>query len=131
MSDAHRPPRSTSTGAKTSRFDRSRRALDQGLRRGGPDGRGRRRHRPSNALALAIATAVRAEVDAGWGAPIPAYDSVLVPFDPDRLDPIDAEARLWAYVAEALEHNPTDEAGRLHRIPGALWRCRMAPTSAR
>jgi 5-oxoprolinase (ATP-hydrolysing) subunit B len=118
MSDASPPSPSTSTGAKPPGptaggeprirdFGEAALMVDLG---GGIDV-------ASNARALAIATAVRAEEEAGWGAPIPAYDSVLVPFDPERLDPVDAEARLRAYVAEALERDPADVAGRLHRIP--------------
>jgi hypothetical protein len=68
----------------------------------------------SNAMALAIAARVRDDADTGWGAPIPAYDSVLVPFDPDRLDPAEAETRLrdssrgrWkAIVAHGREAAP-------------------------
>ena len=71
----------------------------------------------SNAMALAISANVRDGADAGWGAPIPAYDSVLVPFDPDRIEPAEAEARLRALVALGLEGEATDDMGRLHRIP--------------
>ena len=71
----------------------------------------------SNARALAIAATVRDDADAGWGAPIPAYDSVLVPFDPDRLDPAEAETRLRGCVANALEGDRAAWTGRLHRIP--------------
>jgi KipI family sensor histidine kinase inhibitor len=70
----------------------------------------------ANVLALTIAAAVRADAKAGWGAPIPAYDSVLVPFDPDRLDATDAEARLRACLRAARKGDATDETGRLHRI---------------
>ena len=33
-------------------------------------------------LAHAVAAAIRADVDGGWGCPVPAYDTVLVTFDP-------------------------------------------------
>ena len=83
----------------------------------------------ANARALAIAATVRDDADAGWGAPIPAYDSVLVPFDPDRLDPAEAETRLRACVANG--------AGRRSRGVGrggftasrSVMAVRMAPTS--
>ena len=52
----------------------------------------------SNALALALASEVRGATEAGWGDPVPAYDSVLVPFDPERLDPQDAARRLEAML---------------------------------
>ena len=71
----------------------------------------------ANARALTIASAVRADAEAGWGAPIPAYDSVLVPFDPDRLEPAEAQARLGALVARGLEADTAEGSGSLHRIP--------------
>ena len=71
----------------------------------------------ANAMALAIAANIRDDADAGWGAPIPAYDSVLVPFDPDRLDPVEAEGRLRACIAVALNGDRAGVTGRLHRIP--------------
>lgn len=48
----------------------------------------------------ALAAAVRAERDHGiaWGHPVPSYESVLVPFDPDALDADAAVARLEALV---------------------------------
>ena len=71
----------------------------------------------ANALALAIAAAVRDDSASGWGPPIPAYDSVLVPFDPDRLDAADAEARLRARVVMAIEGDRIEATSRLHRVP--------------
>lgn len=64
---------------------------------------GGRISRVANARAHALAAAVRAEAADGvaWGRPVPAYKSVLVPFDPDRLDPERAEARL-ADLARSL-----------------------------
>jgi KipI family sensor histidine kinase inhibitor len=55
----------------------------------------------SSARAHALAAAVRAEADHGiaWGHPVPAYESVLVPFDPDALDGDAAVDRLSALVA--------------------------------
>ena len=71
----------------------------------------------ANSVALAITAAVRDDVGAGWGVPVPAYDSVLVPFDPDRLEPAEAEARLRACIAIALDRDRAAVTGRLHRIP--------------
>ena len=58
--------------------------------------------RASSARVQAFAAAVRAEADRGiaWGHPVPAYESVLVPFDPDALDGDAAVDRLSALVAE-------------------------------
>lgn len=71
----------------------------------------------ANAIALAIAAAVRNQATAGWGDPVPAYDSVLVPFDPRVLRPMEARRLLQAMLASAAAHpRPADE-GRLHRIP--------------
>jgi KipI family sensor histidine kinase inhibitor len=57
--------------------------------------------RASSARVHALTAAVRAEADHGiaWGQPVPAYESVLVPFDPDALDEIAAVARLSTLVA--------------------------------
>lgn len=57
--------------------------------------------RPANARVHALAAAVRAEVAAGvpWGRPVPAYESLVVPFDPEALEPAPAEARLAALIA--------------------------------
>lgn len=71
----------------------------------------------SNALALGIAQALRAEADAGWGDPVPGYDSVLVPFEPERLDPAAAERRLTQLVADTRARPPAIETGRTHRVP--------------
>jgi KipI family sensor histidine kinase inhibitor len=53
-------------------------------------------NRAANARVHALAAAVRAEGADGvaWGHPVPAYESVLVPFDPDALEAGPAEARL-------------------------------------
>lgn len=52
----------------------------------------------TNRRVHALAAAIRAEAADGvaWGRPVPAYESVLVPFDPDALDAAGAEARLAA-----------------------------------
>lgn len=52
--------------------------------------------RAANLRVHAIAAAVRAEAARGvaWGRPVPSYESVLVPFDPDALEAGAAEARL-------------------------------------
>jgi KipI family sensor histidine kinase inhibitor len=71
----------------------------------------------ANAIALAIAEAVRDLAAAGWGDPVPAYDSVLVPFDPDRLAPTEARRLLVALLASAVAHPRPAHEGRLHRIP--------------
>jgi KipI family sensor histidine kinase inhibitor len=57
--------------------------------------------RASSARVHALAAAVRAEADRGiaWGHPVSAYESVLVPFDPDALDGDAALDRLTALVA--------------------------------
>jgi KipI family sensor histidine kinase inhibitor len=56
--------------------------------------------RATSARVHALAVAVRAEADDGiaWGNPVPAYESVLVPFDPDALDADAAADRLAALV---------------------------------
>lgn len=56
--------------------------------------------RASSARVHALAAAVRAETDHGiaWGRPVPSYESVLVPFDPDALEADAAVARLAALV---------------------------------
>ncbi len=118
MSDVRRPPPSTSTGPtppgriargepRIRAFGEAALLVDLG---GGIDV-------AANARAVAVAAAVREDVDAGWGTPIPAYDSVLVPFDPDRLEPAEAGARLRALVALGLEGDPAERTGRLHRVP--------------
>jgi KipI family sensor histidine kinase inhibitor len=55
--------------------------------------------------AHALAAAIRAEAVEGvpWGRPVPAYESVLVPFDPDALDADAAEARLAALIASTVD----------------------------
>jgi KipI family sensor histidine kinase inhibitor len=45
--------------------------------------------------------------ETGWGVPVPGYASVLVPFDPVRLDPADAAERLGRLVAAV--HAPDDQ----------------------
>jgi inhibitor of KinA len=54
-----------------------------------------------NDLVHALAALVRADRQAGapWAAPVPAYASVLVPFEPLSIDPADARARLETLVA--------------------------------
>ncbi|MFN8619224.1 MAG: 5-oxoprolinase subunit PxpB [Chloroflexota bacterium] len=49
----------------------------------------------------------------GWGMPVPAYASVLAPFDPDRLDPARAEADLTAWLQAALAGEPAPDAAML------------------
>jgi KipI family sensor histidine kinase inhibitor len=57
--------------------------------------------RATNARVHALAGAVRVEAADGvaWGHPVPAYESVVVPFDPGVLEPGRAEARLAALLA--------------------------------
>lgn len=70
----------------------------------------------SNALAVALASEVRGATEAGWGDPVPAYDSVLVPFDPERLDPLEAAQRLGAMLAGIRDRAPEPARGPLHRL---------------
>lgn len=54
----------------------------------------------------------------GWGIPVPAYASLLVPYDPDRLDPETARERLERVVAATARTPPgPDRGGRLVEIP--------------
>jgi len=71
----------------------------------------------ANAQAHAIATIVREEAAAGWGNPIAAYDSVLVPFDPERIDAAAAERRLLRLAASITAMRLPLESGRTHRVP--------------
>ena len=70
----------------------------------------------ANATALAIAAAIRGDPAPGWGDPVPAFDSVLVPFDPDRIDAATAARHLERLVARLPDRARTGLAGRLHRI---------------
>jgi len=70
----------------------------------------------ANALVQGIAAAVRGDTDAVWAEPIPAYDSVLVAFDPERLAADDAERRLRAMVMSAVADPSRAGGGRRHRI---------------
>ena len=72
--------------------------------------------RATNRRVHALAAAIRAEAADGvpWGQPVPAYESVLVPFDPDALDGAAAEARLAA-LAATIESAP----GALNRAGDA------------
>ena len=75
---------------------------------------------PLNRRTHALDAAVRAELPAadGWGDPVPAYASLLVPFDPQRLDPDAAHERLEAVVAATGRLPPGPErGGRLVEIP--------------
>jgi KipI family sensor histidine kinase inhibitor len=70
----------------------------------------------SNALAQAFAAAIRDDAGVGWGDPVPASDSVLVPFDPDRLD-LEAVARRLQRLLVAFEDRPIAAGGgRVHRL---------------
>jgi inhibitor of KinA len=65
-----------------------------------------------NRRAHALAAAVirdRARASAAWGSPVPAYASVLVPYDPLRTTPEAATARLSELVAEADGSDARDE----------------------
>jgi inhibitor of KinA len=44
--------------------------------------------------------------DEGWGHPVPSYASLLVPYDPDRLDPATAEDRLDSLVRAVADDDP-------------------------
>ena len=65
-----------------------------------------------HALAAAVG-ALRAAPDAPWGVPVPAYSSLLVPYDPQRLSYAEAEAALAPLVAEA-------EAALADETPGEV-----------
>jgi KipI family sensor histidine kinase inhibitor len=53
-----------------------------------------------HALAAAVG-ALRAAPGAPWGVPVPAYSSLLVPYDPERLSCEEAEAALAPLAAQA------------------------------
>jgi KipI family sensor histidine kinase inhibitor len=75
---------------------------------------------PLNRRTHALDAAVRTGLPAsdGWGTPVPAYASLLVPYDPERLDPATARDRLEAVVAAAGRHPLGPErGGRLVEIP--------------
>ncbi len=76
--------------------------------------------RATNRRVHALAAAIRAEAADGvaWGHPVPAYESVLVPFDPDVLASDAAEARL-ASLAAAIDAGPGASAGAsaAHALP--------------
>jgi KipI family sensor histidine kinase inhibitor len=71
----------------------------------------------ANALVQGIAAAISKIDDEGWGDPIPAYDSVLVSFDPERLVADEAERRLRVLVAGVAADSQRAGNGRQHRIP--------------
>jgi KipI family sensor histidine kinase inhibitor len=75
---------------------------------------------PLNRRTHALDAAVRAGLPAadGWGNPVPAYASLVVPFDPERLDPAAARERLAAIIDSAAR-TPLgpDRGGRLVEIP--------------
>ena len=58
----------------------------------------------------AFAEAVRTEASQGvaWGNPVPSYESLVVPFDPLLLDPVEAHTRLVDLLA-ATQGKPTIE----------------------
>jgi KipI family sensor histidine kinase inhibitor len=70
----------------------------------------------ANAAALAVARAIRADRSGPWGCPVPAYDTVVVPFDPLLTGGDEAQSRLAALVdpvagmpaAEARERTDRD-----------------------
>ncbi|MFO1540243.1 MAG: 5-oxoprolinase subunit PxpB [Chloroflexota bacterium] len=72
------------------------------------------------ARAHRLAARVRAERAAGrdgLGEPVPGFASVLVPFDPARIDADAARARVADLLADELAADPPDlPAGRLHTI---------------
>ncbi len=70
----------------------------------------------ANAVALAIAAAVRDQAAPGWGDPVPAYDSVLVPFDPDLVEGEAVRRRLMKLLATVAAHPRPAEDGRSHRL---------------
>ncbi|MFI5291780.1 MAG: 5-oxoprolinase subunit PxpB [Candidatus Limnocylindrales bacterium] len=71
----------------------------------------------SNATALAIADAVRGDAAGGWLTPLAAYDSVLVPFDPDRLEADLALERLAGIASDVVERGVVITSGIEHTIP--------------
>jgi inhibitor of KinA len=63
-----------------------------------------------NLRAHALAAAIRGDRDVvAWGAPVPGYASVLVPYDPLVISPGAAAGRLWELVA-AVEGGVLPEA---------------------
>jgi inhibitor of KinA len=55
----------------------------------------------ANARALALAMAVRGDRHGPWGVPVPAYDTVLVSYDPLAVSAEEALERLAALVGDA------------------------------
>ena len=67
-----------------------------------------------------LAAAVRAarSADPRWGAPVPAYASLLVPYDPLAMEQAEANERLGALAASAGEDEAVAEVeGELVEIP--------------
>jgi KipI family sensor histidine kinase inhibitor len=81
---------------------------------------GERMSVPLNRRTHALDAAVRAALPAadGWGSPVPAYASLLVPYDPERLEPAAARERLEA-VVDSAAHAPLgpDRGGWLVEVP--------------
>jgi KipI family sensor histidine kinase inhibitor len=69
---------------------------------------------------LARVLADRCTAAEGWAAPVPAYASLLLPYDPERLDALDAERRLWSAIEEpraaAGPQTPTEHASDAQTI---------------
>jgi KipI family sensor histidine kinase inhibitor len=69
-----------------------------------------------HALAAAVG-ALRAEPGAPWGVPVPAYSSLLVPYDPETLSYAEAEAELAPLVDQAEAEQADDAPGEVVEIP--------------
>jgi len=73
----------------------------------------------ANRLAHAMAAAVRSDAAGPWGCPVPAYDSVLVPYDPLEVDVAAAADRLTGVLAGvgAPVEDADHEEGPFIKIP--------------
>jgi KipI family sensor histidine kinase inhibitor len=67
-----------------------------------------RLNRRAHGLAARVRGA-RSRPGSGWGMPVPAYASVLVPFDPTILAPARATATLEGWLRDALAGEPAED----------------------
>jgi KipI family sensor histidine kinase inhibitor len=72
----------------------------------------------ANTRALSIAAAIRADGASPWGVPVPAYDTVLVPYDPLLVSGEEALDRLGVLIGSArVTVDPGDTDGPAIEIP--------------